>query len=185
MRAGPRDPPSREEASLPPVIDGGQLAFQRLGKVALPATYYEVFVSKKNSPGQWVTSCRWQMTALRFILLDQYSVSSAGELTLPRCKHSSALWFHRHCWLFLISHLVFLEMFKVLLKCEQGWYPDHRIYDYEMKVLFMSFVSSSECCFLLFLPFGVQIFKIISIYMYRYDLYITFIFIILIYKYNI
>lgn len=79
--------------------------FWRLGKVVLPAPHYEVFVSKKNSPGQWVTSCRWHMTALRFILLDKYSISYAGELTLPRCKHSSALWFHRHCWFFLISHL--------------------------------------------------------------------------------
>lgn len=51
-RLDPRDKPSPEEAPLPLVIDGGQLgALQRLGKVALSATYSEVFVSRKNSPG--------------------------------------------------------------------------------------------------------------------------------------
>lgn len=51
-QAGRRDKPCPEEAPLPLVIDGGQLGASRgLGKVALPVTYYEVFVSRKNSPG--------------------------------------------------------------------------------------------------------------------------------------
>lgn len=83
------------------------------------------------------------MTALRFVLLDEYSISHAGELTLPRGKHSRALWFHGHCWLFLISHPFSLGMFKVLmlLKHEQGGYPDHCVYDYAMKILFKSCVK--------------------------------------------
>lgn len=49
-------PTSPGGSTVPLATDGGRLgALRRLGGATLPVTYYEVFVSRKNSPGYSVT----------------------------------------------------------------------------------------------------------------------------------